>query len=96
MKRELFALGSAIYEFSAWEQLFPELTDDEADSKYAWEFPSVEGNISRHILWNCWAEAYETAQEVADDLGAPKTITEEQPELYQAMYIPPSPSNCCD
>jgi len=72
MKRELFALGSAIYEITAWKRPFSELNDDEddeVDNKYAREeFPPLDGNVAKHIIWNCWAEAYATAQEVANDL----------------------------
>ena len=69
MKRELFGLGSAVYEITEWKRPFPELDDDEVDSKYARdEFPPLDGNVARHIIWNCWAEAYTTAQEVANDL----------------------------
>ncbi|KAH6723503.1 kinase-like domain-containing protein [Leptodontidium sp. MPI-SDFR-AT-0119] len=69
MKRELFSLGSAIYEITAWKRPFPELSDDQIDDKYArGEFPPLDGNDARHIIWNCWAETYATAQEVAHDL----------------------------
>ncbi|KAI1151100.1 hypothetical protein F4825DRAFT_451787 [Nemania diffusa] len=33
MTRELFSLGSAIYEITAWKRPFPELNDDEVDDK---------------------------------------------------------------
>jgi len=69
MKRELFGLGSAISEITAWKRPFPELNDDKVDDKYArGEFPPLDGNVARHIIWSCWAEAYATAQEVANDL----------------------------
>ena len=69
LKRELFSLGSAIYEIITWKRPFPELSDDEVDNKYAREeFPLLDGNIARHIIWDCWAELYTTAQEVANDL----------------------------
>ncbi|KAH7317304.1 kinase-like domain-containing protein [Rhexocercosporidium sp. MPI-PUGE-AT-0058] len=74
MKRELFSLGSAIYEITEWKKPFPELNDDEVDDKYAREeFPPLNGNIARHIIWNCWAEAYATVQEVANDLTSCKS-----------------------
>jgi len=77
MKRELFSLGSAIYEITAWERPFPELNDDEVDDRYARdEFPSLHGNVARHIIWNCWTEAYETAQQIACDLKALKASVE--------------------
>ncbi|RDL39420.1 Kinase-like protein [Venustampulla echinocandica] len=73
MKRELFALGSAIYEITVWKRSFSELNDDddddEVDNNYAKEkFLPLDGNVARDIIWNCWAEAYATAQEVAHDL----------------------------
>ncbi|KUJ16515.1 kinase-like protein [Mollisia scopiformis] len=69
MKRELFGLGSAIYEIIAWKRPFPELNDDKVDNKYAREeFPPLHSNVARHIIWNCWTEAYASAREVASDL----------------------------
>ncbi|KAL2259194.1 hypothetical protein VTK26DRAFT_7227 [Humicola hyalothermophila] len=71
MKRELFSLGSAIYEITAWERPFPDLEDNEVDTRYARdEFPSLGGNVAGHIIQNCWREIYATAQEVIADLKA--------------------------
>jgi len=69
MKRELFSLGSAIYEITAWKKPFSELNDDEDNEKYAkGEFPLLDGNVAKHIIRNCWDEGYATAEEVANDL----------------------------
>ncbi|KAH7346184.1 kinase-like domain-containing protein [Rhexocercosporidium sp. MPI-PUGE-AT-0058] len=55
---ELFGLGP-----------FPELNDEEVDGKYAREeFPPLDSNVARNVIWNCWAEVYVTAQEVRNDL----------------------------
>lgn len=75
MKRELFGLGSGIYELTAWQRPFPELDDDEVDDRYARdEFPPLGGNVARHIIWNCWAEAYATAEEAVHGLKASKAL----------------------
>jgi hypothetical protein len=71
MKRELFSLGSAIYEIIAWERPFADLEDNEVDARYARdEFPSLDGNVAVQIIRNCWDEIYETVQEVTTDLRA--------------------------
>lgn len=71
MKRELFSLGSAIYEITAWERPFTNLEDNEVDATYARdEFPSLGGNVAGQIIQNCWAVVYATVQEVIADLKA--------------------------
>jgi serine/threonine protein kinase len=65
IKRELFALGSAIYEIMAWMRPFRDLTDEEVEVRYARdEFPSLDGIAAGQTIWNCWNETYENADEV--------------------------------
>jgi serine/threonine protein kinase len=69
MKRELFALGSAIYEVMAWARPFKGLDDEEVEARYAREeFPSLDGITTGPIVLACWKEAYETADEVVMSL----------------------------
>lgn len=66
MKRELFALGSAIYEIMAWSKPYPEAHEDEVEKRYARdEFPCLGERGIDDIIWNCWNEVFETADEVA-------------------------------
>ncbi|KAL2015638.1 hypothetical protein VTK56DRAFT_5078 [Thermocarpiscus australiensis] len=70
-KRELFALGSAIYEIMAWNSPFEGLADDEIEARYAAEeFPTLEGISARNVIRKCWDEKYENADEVAEALQA--------------------------
>ncbi|KAI8946038.1 kinase-like protein [Xylaria longipes] len=69
--RELFALGSAIYEIMAWRQPFEGLADDEIKGNYAAEvFPNLEGIPASHVIRNCWDEKYTNADEIAEELEA--------------------------
>ncbi|KAJ4194399.1 hypothetical protein NW755_003155 [Fusarium falciforme] len=72
-KRDLFALGSAIYEITTWQRPWQRpwhgLGDDEVYAKYEKEeFPTVEGNMVGSIITSCWNEAYDTADQVVEDL----------------------------
>jgi hypothetical protein len=70
-KRELFALGSAIYEIMAWALPYQGLTDDEIEKKYAAEeFPSLESIPAGDIIPNCWNEKHGSADEVVEALQA--------------------------
>ncbi len=63
IKRELFALGSAIYEIIAWEMPFEELGTDDVQKKYAAEeFPNLTGILAGDIIRDCWDEKFETAE----------------------------------
>lgn len=69
VKRELFALGSAIYEISAWERPFQGLEDEEVETRYAREeFPSLVGNIAGPVIQKCWNEDFESANEALEAL----------------------------
>lgn len=68
-QRELFALGSAIYEITTWERPWQGVGYDDIESMYAKEeFPSLEGNPAGLVIARCWKEEYGTADEVVADL----------------------------
>lgn len=68
-KRELFALGSVIYEIMAWVRPYPGLQDKEVEALYAKEeFPSTDGIVVGHTIMNCWKEVYDTADQVVESL----------------------------
>ncbi|TPX14837.1 uncharacterized protein E0L32_004946 [Thyridium curvatum] len=70
-KRELFALGSAIYEIMAWASPYEGQEDGEIEKKYAkGEFPTLEGITASNIIQMCWDEKYGSADEVAEALRA--------------------------
>ncbi|KAH6714571.1 kinase-like domain-containing protein [Leptodontidium sp. MPI-SDFR-AT-0119] len=65
IKRELFALGSAIYEIMAWEMPFEELGTDDVEKKYAAEeFPDVTCVLAGDIIRDCWDEKFDTAEDI--------------------------------
>ncbi|PVH69375.1 kinase-like protein [Cadophora sp. DSE1049] len=64
-KRELFALGCAIYEIMAWKMPFAELTEAQTEKNYANEvFPDTDGLLVGDIIRACWNEEFETAKDV--------------------------------
>ncbi|KAF8850243.1 kinase-like protein [Acephala macrosclerotiorum] len=64
-KRELFALGCAIYEIMAWKIPFAEMTEDQTEKNYANEvFPDTDGLLVGDIIRACWNEEFETAKDV--------------------------------
>ncbi|ERS95382.1 TKL protein kinase [Sporothrix schenckii ATCC 58251] len=69
-KRDLFALGSAIYEITMWKRPFQGLSDEEVESSHAGEtFPSLEGNMAGPIIQRGWDEEFDRADEVAEALA---------------------------
>ncbi|BDD62963.1 hypothetical protein MAP00_009292 [Monascus purpureus] len=69
IKRELFALGSAVYEVMSWAMPFEKLEDDEVEARYAREeFPSLHNITIGPIIENCWKETYEDAGMVVEAL----------------------------
>ncbi len=67
IKRELFALGSSIYEITAWEMPFEDLKTDDVEKKYAAEeFPDVSRQLAGEIIRDCWAEKFNTAGDVEE------------------------------
>ncbi|GAP92672.1 putative TKL protein kinase [Rosellinia necatrix] len=70
-QRELFALGSAIYEITAWGEPCAGMEDDDIERNYAAEvFPSLEGVPAAHIIRKCWDEKYASADEIVEELDA--------------------------
>jgi serine/threonine protein kinase len=68
-KRELFALGSAIYEIMAWRRPYEDLEDTEVEKRFAHEeFPPLGDLTVGRVISNCWMEVYNSADEVALDL----------------------------
>lgn len=68
-KREIFALGSAIFEIMAWRRPFEGLEDNDIEARYAREeFPSLDNVPLGPIISNCWNEAYETAEDAVISL----------------------------
>jgi len=67
IKRELFALGSAIYEIMAWGMPFEDLNTDDIEQKYAAEeFPDVTRLLAGDIIHKCWTEKFDTAKDVEE------------------------------
>ena len=65
IKRELFALSSAIYEIVAWKMPFDGLQDEEVERNYAEEkFLDIEELVVREIIFRCWKEQVDTATDV--------------------------------
>ncbi|AEO70969.1 2308f8de-1285-4237-84fb-af640ff103a3 [Thermothielavioides terrestris] len=84
VKRELFALGSAIYEITAWQRPFQGLEDEEVEARYAREeFPSLEGNAAAQVIGKCWHEEFHSANDALEVLT--RQIVSETPlELYHS------------
>ncbi|KAK7419120.1 hypothetical protein QQZ08_010990 [Neonectria magnoliae] len=79
LERELFALGSAIYELTEWKVPYHGLTEGEVDLKvYDDEQPDLTtGNPAASIISQCWQEKYGSAGEIVRDLqNCVKSITQ--------------------
>ncbi|KAL1854456.1 hypothetical protein VTK73DRAFT_8738 [Phialemonium thermophilum] len=64
-RRELFALGCAIYEIMAWKMPFAELGEAEVEENYAREvFPELDGIAAGQIIEGCWKEEFPSAEDV--------------------------------
>ncbi|TPX07600.1 uncharacterized protein E0L32_010699 [Thyridium curvatum] len=87
-KRELFALGSAIYELMAWAPPYDGLEDDEIETKYAMEaFPPLEGMTAGHIIHMCWDESYESSEDVVDALKETIASRHEVKPVHGAQQV---------
>ncbi len=65
IKKELLALGSALYEIMAWKMPFDGLQDEDVEKNYAEEkFPSVETLVLGDIIRHCWDEQVDSATDV--------------------------------
>lgn len=71
MQRELYALGSAIYEITEWKFPYAEMSGDVWDIVESGAMPVVaDNNIARDIVMRCWNFEYDSAGAVADDVAA--------------------------
>ena len=72
MKREFFALGSAIYEITEWEVPYGNnATEEEVESMLGCgELPKLSnGNPAEDIIKQCWAGKYDLVQKVIHELS---------------------------
>ncbi|ROW16524.1 hypothetical protein VPNG_02838 [Cytospora leucostoma] len=71
MQRELYALGSAIFESTAWKFPYADFSGDIWDLVESGTMPVIaDNNVARDIITRCWNFGYDTAGAVADDLAA--------------------------
>jgi hypothetical protein len=67
LKRDLFALGSAIYEVMAWRKPFSDLTDEEVGRRFACdEFPDLRNVSCGDVIEKCWKEKFDRADDVLE------------------------------
>jgi serine/threonine protein kinase len=73
LQRELFALGSAVYEITEWKMPYSHVGEDE----HIWDYvekgnkPAIaEDNVARDIIRRCWDFGYDSAKDVSMDLAA--------------------------
>jgi serine/threonine protein kinase len=97
--RELFALGSAMYEILSWEREFPGVAEDEMDQRLKQEaFPPVNKLLIGDIIKGCWTERYSTVDEVLQDLiprisgvvcitDGFQTLTGDEPEQVELSLL---------
>lgn len=70
IKRELFALGTGLYEIIAWARLFPGSSEDDVDKFLSDEkFPPLEGVLLGNVIHGCWNELYNSAEDVVRDIS---------------------------
>ncbi|KAF5020904.1 hypothetical protein F66182_7056 [Fusarium sp. NRRL 66182] len=71
MQRELYALGSAVYEITSWKFPYAEVSGDIWDIVESGMMPVIgEHNVARHVITRCWNFGYDSAGAVAGDLVA--------------------------
>jgi serine/threonine protein kinase len=69
MQRELYALGSAIYEITSWKRPYEGVEGDIWDIVEGGTMPVIEeDNIAREIITRCWNFGYDSAKVVAEGL----------------------------
>ncbi|SPO03489.1 uncharacterized protein DNG_06172 [Cephalotrichum gorgonifer] len=71
--KELFALGSAIFEITEWKLPFDPIDDFEIINRMVSEdklTPIPEDNPARDIIDGCWQERYGRAESIVEDLRA--------------------------
>ena len=81
MQRELYALGSAIYEIVEWRRPYSEAANrfEVYEIFEGGGMPEIsDDNIARVIIRRCWDFKYESAQAVVEDLKALHWMTREK------------------
>ncbi|KAK4109990.1 TKL protein kinase [Canariomyces notabilis] len=80
LQRELFALGSAVYEITEWKAPYSHVEEEEIDDfvEQGNKPEIAEDNVARDIIRRCWDFGYDSAQDVSMDLAALcSTVSEE-------------------
>jgi serine/threonine protein kinase len=71
VKRDIFALGCAVYEIMAWKKPFADLADDEVDGLFRCErFPDLSRVPCADVIRRCWDERFDKAEDVVVALRA--------------------------
>ncbi|KAF5558857.1 TKL kinase [Fusarium phyllophilum] len=71
MQRELYALGSAIYEITEWKIPYADIDGDIWENVEAGTMPVIGNeNITGEIINRCWKFEYDSASAVLGDLAA--------------------------
>jgi hypothetical protein len=80
VKREIFALGCAVYEIMAWKRPFAGLDVAEVLAKFAREeFLDVTTIIGEGVIRGYWTEEFESTEDVGIALKALQMDTRELP-----------------
>ncbi|RSL67315.1 hypothetical protein CEP51_012690 [Fusarium floridanum] len=70
MQRELYAIGSAVYEITTWKRPYAEISGDIWDIVESGTMPVIaDNNVAREIITRCWNFEYGSAGAVADELA---------------------------
>ncbi|TQN73127.1 Tyrosine-protein kinase JAK1 [Colletotrichum shisoi] len=70
MQRELYALGSAVLEVTAWKFPYADVSGDIWGIIESGTMPVIaDNNPARDIITRCWDFGYDSAEAVADDLA---------------------------
>lgn len=71
-QKELFALGSAIYEITEWEKPYAKVDDNNIDQVlHSGQRPTIsDWNCARDIIMRCWDFEYSLVRIVAEDLAS--------------------------
>jgi serine/threonine protein kinase len=71
VKRDIFALGCAVYEIMAWKKPFADLADHEVDRLFRCErFPDLSCVPCAAVIRTCWDEGFDKAEHVVVALRA--------------------------